>query len=184
MKTLKERTQVIIRSIKATKSGIWNVAKELNEINENKLFKEEGHTSMEEYVENHKDEFGFGYRQAQKYITTVRELKIDELGSLSLSDLLVITQLPKERKYEIIEEIKENKIDEEETMKKARSLKFGAGGITYYTTDPKEFVLKLIRQGKDLIQAKIDLGIAIENWIVSAKKQDNHEIKEIIGELR
>ena len=78
---LKDRTQVIIHRVKSIKLSYWDLGSDLLFIYTNKLFREENHTSMEEYVENHKEEFGFGYRQAQKYITIVKELKRDEVCS-------------------------------------------------------------------------------------------------------
>ena len=107
---LQDRTTVIIHRVKNVKLNIWDLGNDLLYIQQHELYKEDNFNSMEDYIEYYKDKdkFGFGYRQAQKYIAIAKELPRDALGSShSLSEIYLLTSIPTEYRDEIVEKIKE-----------------------------------------------------------------------------
>ena len=179
---LNESTQVIIHRAKSTKLNIWDMGNDLLFIQNNEQFKEENFNSMEDYVNHYEEKFGFGYRQAQKYIAIAKELKRDELSSsVPLSKLYLLTQVPQEQRDKIISRVQAKNMSREDVEAVVKSMKAQAGTEPSYPSSPEEHILKLIRQWKEIKahteatqeaikRLQSDLETEIANWIQGAKK--------------
>jgi|TARA_Y100000310_G_scaffold344207_1_gene455723 hypothetical protein len=185
---LNERTQIIIHSVNSTKSSVWNVIGQLHIIQRDKLYKEGNFNSMEDYIKYNEDKFEFGYRQAQKYITTYTELLADEQSSshnhnslvnIPLSKLFLITRVPEEHRDEIIEQVVEKGLTRDELSKRIKRSKEQAGTKPEHKED---VIYKLQRQFNTIeqhfngnIEFTRDLKEEIANWVASAVKHGKNE---------
>lgn len=194
---LKERTIVIIQRVKSIKLNYWDLGNDLLFIYEHELFKQEGHTSMEEYVENHKmnEEFSFGYRQAQKYMTIAKELKRDEVSSgIPIGHLQLIAQVPEEQREELLKEVEDREINREQLVKRITRMKEATSSEP---ANSEEQGFRLIRQWETIeihieegLEAisKLNKGIKdeITSWIASAEKYPlkNETLNEYLERAR
>jgi len=152
---LKDRTAVIIHRVKSIKLNYWDLGSDLLYIYQNKLYKQE-HSSMEEYVENHKEDFGFGYRQAQKYIVIAQELKRDEVSSsIPIEKLQLLARIPEESRDEIIKLVEEEdkSVDTKDLSREIKRFKGQVGTKPAYP-DQAEQEYKLIREGELILQIR------------------------------
>jgi len=183
---LNEQTQIIIHSAKSISSSIWTIVRHLIEIQEKQLYKEQNFNSMESYVEYYKekDKFGFGYRQAQRYMVTAKELNIDDTKSpLSYSEASLIMQAAPEQRDTLLHQIENKEIKTTDQLaRQVKRLKNQIGSPPAYKESEDEMDFKLIREWKTIKESLVGVKDSTSKWLESAKESSNEQVKEFTKE--
>ncbi len=178
---LEEITQVIKHRLTSWKLNFYDIGKDLVYVKEKKLYMGK-HDTFKEYVE---ETFELNIKQAQRFmkIVTTVEQRSDIL-TLGVTKLTQIAYLPEEEREEIIQLVKEKKINREEVSKRIERFKHYSGKPPSYSESKEETIYKLIRQGQEILKLGSSYKKSIENWITEANKYKNKEISELKTKLK
>lgn len=184
---LDEKTQLIKHYLKAQGSNMIAVGRELQEINEKKLYKLKYNT-FEEYV---KDTFDFKKAYAYNYIKIYKKYgqnvqRLEKWKDLGMRLLIISLYVPEdkiEEAFETAETLTKANVKVEDIAREVKRFAKEVGSEPDYLENlplkerESEYILKLKREAETLKEdyekfkeIKINLILGIKNWIKSAQK--------------
>lgn len=196
-------------SAQLAQQNLYEVCKGLKEMHDNKLFKELGYSSFENYCE---EEVGIKRHQAQKYLAVANIENGDTYHHLGVSKLSLLAKLDEPQREEIqqnvdlettsVRELKEkidslkktndrlmSKVDEAEknAEKSRKSEEAACGKLSILQTDT-EFQKQKIAQLESELESKKNSITALEEQVeelesrpveVAVAETDSHEIENL-----
>ena len=175
MDLIKDLDNIIIHRAQTVVKTFLQLGKNLNELKELCI---QAKVSFEAHIKEKEEEFGFGIRQAQKYMQVYDKFGLEtNLSSLGITKLYLLTYVPDEQIDEIIELVQDKKIDREELSRKVKRAVEQIGNTS--RSDDPELTLKrqietLFEEYEDVIK---DFKESFANWIKTAEKYDDPELK-------
>ena len=166
--------------------SFWDIGKDLLQIKENKLYKEQ-YNNMDQYM---LENFTFCPAQGWKFMKLSQEIKDRTLAAkVGFEKMYLLLQIPDQHKDEILEQVEDNTLDREGLKKEVKRLKNQAGSKPHYSDSSEEHCLRLIRQfeairkdSERFKEIQKDLHDSIDNWLKSAKKHQDERIVKLIKE--
>ena len=182
---LQEKVALIRHYLKSNINNTLAIGKELTEISEQKLYKDD-YNSFEDFV---KDTFNISRQYAYNFIKLYKKYgnnvkAFDRYKDLGMTLLIVSLYVPEEKLEEVLETAKALKDEGKDVEVISREIRrLGKVVGTEVSNDKEEHVLRLKRQFDALNDTLKNVRIAFENWIEGANRyKSNQEISPLISE--
>ena len=182
---LQEKVALIKHYLKSNINNTLAIGKELTEITEQKLYKDD-YASFEDFL---KDTFNITRQYAYNYIKIYKKygnnVKLfDTYKDLGMRLLIISLYVPEDRLEEALETaqvLKQEGKPVEDISREVKRIAKQAGSEPAYTKDKEEHILRLKRQFDALNDTLKNVRIAFENWLEGANKyKSNPEISTLI----
>ena len=182
---LDEKTALIKHYLKSNISSTLAIGKELTEISEQKLYKQD-FDSFDDFV---KDTFNISRQYAYNFIKIYKKYgnnvkAFDRFKDLGMTLLIVSLYVPDEKLEEVLDTAQSLKSEGKHIEDISREIKrLGKVTGTRVSTDKEEHILRLKRQFDALNDTLKNVRIAFENWLEGANRyKTNPEISPLLKE--
>jgi len=176
---LNELTAIIKQRAASIQLSFWDIGKDLNFIQEKKIFKEK-HKSLKDYIEGN---FSFSYDHARKMMFVTGKYSRVVAETIGITKLYLLLQVPETYRDEVIELVKDKKIDREGLRKQVKRFKGQSGSKPSYSSNKEEHLYSLKRQFSTLCEQHTDviqdLNDSWNSWISQTLKHSDNELKQM-----